>query len=45
MVYLQLKEMGDPINITVYEGKNIKKVVIKKGLCHYLTMRLKIAKS
>ena len=32
MVYLQLKEMGDPINITVYEGKNIKKVVIKKGV-------------
>ena len=25
-------EMGDPINITVYEGKNIKKVVIKKGV-------------
>ena len=25
-------EMGDSVNITVYEGKNIKKVVVKKGV-------------
>ena len=25
-------EMGDPVNITVYEGKNIKKAVVKKGV-------------